>query len=82
MKRRRVGAPDVRSSLPEVARRPASEISFEARVKATGLRPQPDDLRELETAVADLDRAAALLRGPRSYAEEPICGFRLKPAGM
>ena len=28
----------------------------------------------------DLDRAAALLRGPRSYAEEPLSAFRLKPA--
>ncbi len=58
-----------------------NEISFEARVKATGLRPKPADLPDLEVLVRDLDRAAALLRGPRSYAEEPQCAFRLKPAG-
>ncbi len=57
-----------------------NEISFEARVKATGLRPKPADLADLEVLVRDLDRAAALLRGPRSYAEEPHCAFRLKPA--
>jgi hypothetical protein len=58
-----------------------SEISFEARVKAAGLRPKPSDLPDLEALVKDLDRAAAFLRGPRSYAEEPLCTFRLKPAG-
>ena len=57
-----------------------NEISFEARVKATGLRPKPDDLADLEVLVRDLDRAAAHLRGPRSYAQEPICAFRLQPA--
>ena len=57
-----------------------SEIKFEARVKATGLRPGPDDLAMLETLVRDLDRAASMLRGPRSYAEEPLNAFRLKPA--
>jgi hypothetical protein len=57
-----------------------SEISFEARVKAAGLRPDPADLPGLEVLVKDLDRAAAFLRGPRSYAEEPLSTFRLKPA--
>jgi hypothetical protein len=57
-----------------------SEISFEARVKAAGLRPKPSDLPDLEALVKDLDRAAALLRRPRSYAEEPLSTFRLKPA--
>ena len=57
-----------------------SEIKFEARVKAIGLRPKPDDLILLEMLVKDLDRAASLLRGPRSYAEEPLNAFRLKPA--
>lgn len=56
-----------------------SEIKFEARVKATGLRPKPDDLARLEALVRDLDRAASMLRGPRSYAEEPLNAFRLKP---
>ncbi|PPQ26658.1 hypothetical protein [Rhodopila globiformis] len=58
-----------------------SEISFEARVKATGLRPTPSDLPNLEALVRDLDRAAALLRGPRSDAEEPLSTFRLWPSG-
>ncbi len=57
-----------------------SEIKFEARVKATGLRPKPDDLAMLEAMVRELDRAASMLRGPRSYAEEPLNAFRLKPA--
>ena len=57
-----------------------NEISFEARVKATGLRPKATDLAGLEAEVRDLDRAAAFLRGPRSYAQEPLCGFRLQPA--
>jgi hypothetical protein len=57
-----------------------TEIKFEARVKATGLRPQPDDMPMLEALVKDLDRAASMLRGPRSYAEEPLNAFRLKPA--
>ena len=57
-----------------------NEISFEARVKATGLRPKADDLSDLEILVKDLDRAAAHLRGPRSYALEPLCAFRLQPA--
>jgi hypothetical protein len=57
-----------------------TETKFEARVKASGLRPKPDDLPMLEAMVKDLDRAAAMLRGPRSYAEEPLNAFRLKPA--
>lgn len=56
-----------------------TEISFEARVKATGLRPTPEDMLKLEALVNDMDRAAALVRGPRSYAEEPLSAFRLKP---
>jgi hypothetical protein len=57
-----------------------SEISFEARVKSTGLRPDPEDMAKLEALVKDMDRAASLTRGPRSYAEEPLSAFRLKPA--
>ncbi len=57
-----------------------TESKFEARVKASGLRPQPDDMPMLKALVKDLDRAAAMLRGPRSYAEEPLNAFRLKPA--
>jgi hypothetical protein len=59
---------------------PMTDIKFEARVKATGLRPKPDDMPMLEAMVKDLDRAAAMLRGPRSYAEEPLNALRLKPA--
>lgn len=55
-----------------------TEIKFEARVKATGLRAKPEDLAMLEALVKDLDRAASMLRGPRSYAEEPLNAFRLK----
>lgn len=54
-----------------------SEITFEARVKATGLTPKPEDMPKLEALVRDMDRAAALVRGPRSYAEEPLSAFRL-----
>jgi hypothetical protein len=57
-----------------------TESKFEARVKASGLRPKPDDMPMLKAMVKDLDRAAAMLRGPRPYAEEPLNAFRLKPA--
>jgi hypothetical protein len=57
-----------------------TESKFEARVKASGLRPKPDDMPMLKALVKDLDRAAAMLRGPRPYAEEPLNAFRLKPA--
>ncbi|WP_428531488.1 hypothetical protein [Rhodopila sp.] len=56
-----------------------SDAKFEARVKATGLRPKPDDMPILEALVKDLDRAAATLRGPRPYGQEPLSAFRLKP---
>ncbi len=57
-----------------------SDISFDARVKATGLRPKPEDIPKLEALVKDMDRAAALTRGPRPYAEEPLSAFRLQQA--
>ncbi len=57
-----------------------TESKFEARVMASGLRPKPDDMPMLKALVKDLDRAAAMLRGPRPYAEEPLNAFRLKPA--
>jgi hypothetical protein len=53
-----------------------TEITFEARVRAIGLRPDPDDMPMLEALVNDLDRAAASLRGPRPYTEEPLSSFR------
>jgi hypothetical protein len=52
-----------------------TDAKFEARVKATGLRPKPDDMAMLEALVKDLDRAALMLRGPRSFAEEPLNAF-------
>ena len=57
-----------------------TEISFEARVRAVGLHPQPEDMPSLEALVKDLDRAAAAIRGPRAYAQEPLSSFRLTPA--
>ena len=57
-----------------------TDSKFEARVKASGLRTQPDDMKMLKALVKDLDRAASMLRGPRPYAEEPLNAFRLKPA--
>lgn len=54
-----------------------TEIKFDARVKATGLRPRSDDMPMLEALVRDLDRAAAMLRGPRYYADEPLSVFQL-----
>ena len=58
-----------------------SDISFEARVKAVGLRVSAEELPKLQALVRDLDRAAQTMRGQRPYAEEPLSGFRLKPAG-
>ncbi len=57
-----------------------SDRTFEARVRATGLSPKADDMPKLEALVRDLDRAAALVRGPHSYALEPLSAFRLRPA--
>ena len=53
------------------------EMTFEARVKATGLNPKPDDMPKLLAWVRDTDRPAALLQGARPYAEEPLSAFRL-----
>ena len=57
-----------------------TDMTFEARVKAAGLNPKPEDMAKLEVLVKDMDRAAALVRGPRPYAEEPLSAFRLKQA--
>jgi hypothetical protein len=54
-----------------------SKISFADRVAATGLMPKSEDLARLEALVEDMDRAAALVRGNRPYAEEPMAAFRL-----
>jgi len=53
------------------------DMTFEARVAATGLSPKPEDMPKLQALVEDMDRAAELVRGPRSYAEEPLSAFRL-----
>ncbi len=58
-----------------------TDIPFEARVQAAGLSPKPDDMAKLQAMVIDMDRAAALVRGPRPYAKEPLSAFRLAPAG-
>ena len=57
-----------------------TDSKLEARVKASGLRPKPTDMPMLEALVRDFDRAAAALRGPRPYAQEPLNAFRLSPA--
>lgn len=57
-----------------------TEMTFAARVALAGLNPKPEDLPKLEALVKDLDRAAAMVRGPRPYAEEPLSAFRLKKA--
>ena len=54
------------------------ESTFEARLTASGLNPAQEDLPALQALVADLDRAAAAIRAPRPYAEEPLSAFRLK----
>jgi hypothetical protein len=53
------------------------ETTFEARLTATGLKPTQQDLPALRILVSDLDRAAAFIRGPRPYAEEPLSALRL-----
>lgn len=55
-----------------------TEKAFQARVKAAGLHLGTEDMEKLEALVKDMDRAAALLRGPRPYAEEPLSAFRLQ----
>ncbi len=57
-----------------------TDIPFEARVKAASLSPKPEDVAKLQALVIDLDRSATQVRGPRSYAEEPLSAFRLTPA--
>ena len=57
-----------------------TNANFEARVKAAGLKLSAEDLPKLEALVRDLDRAASGLRGPFSYALEPMSAFRLQAA--
>jgi hypothetical protein len=55
-----------------------TDMSFAARAKAAGLNLKPEDMPKLEALVADMDRAAMLVRGPRPYAEEPLSALRLQ----
>jgi hypothetical protein len=54
------------------------DATFEARLAASGLKPGSQDLPALRALVADLDAAAAAIRAPRPYSEEPLSAFRLK----
>ena len=58
-----------------------NELSFADRVKATGLHPKADDVAKLKALVTDMDRVAALVSEPRSYAQEPLSAFRLPTPG-
>ena len=57
-----------------------TDMTFEARVKAAGLNPKPEDMAKIEAMVLDLDRAASLVRSARSYAAEPLSALRLTKA--
>jgi hypothetical protein len=54
-------------------------MTFEDRMKATGLAVRPEDQPKLAALVEDLDRTAALVNAPRSYTEEPLSVFKPKP---
>lgn len=53
------------------------EMNFLDRLALTGLHPSDADIPKLAALVKDMDRAAALMRGPRPYSEEPLSAFRL-----
>ena len=57
-----------------------SPIPFEMRLQALGLRMSDAETATLAVHVAELDTAAAMLRGPRPYLEEPCNVLRLSPA--
>jgi hypothetical protein len=54
-------------------------MTFEDRMKAAGLTVKPEDQPKLAALVRDLDRTAALVNTPRSYAEEPLSVFKPMP---
>ena len=54
-------------------------MTFEDRMQAAGLTVKPDDQPKLAALVKDLDRTAALVNVPRSYAEEPLSVFKPMP---
>ena len=60
---------------------PEASDPFAARLAAAGLRLSPSEAEKLRAAVAELDRAAAGLRGPRPYLLEPMSAFRLRRQG-
>ena len=56
-----------------------SPVPFETRLQSLGLRLSPAEIVTLAEQVAELDAAAAAIRGPRPYLEEPSNALRLKP---
>lgn len=54
-------------------------MTFEDRMRAAGLTVKPEDQPKLAALVRDLDRTAALVNAPRSYAEEPLSVFKPMP---
>jgi hypothetical protein len=54
-------------------------MTFEDRMQAAGLTVKPEDRPKLAALVKDLDRTAALVNTPRSYAEEPLSVFKPMP---
>jgi hypothetical protein len=54
-------------------------MTFEDRMQAAGLTVKSGDQPKLAALVKDLDRTAALVNTPRSYAEEPLSVFKPKP---
>ena len=54
-------------------------MTFEDRMKATGLTVKREDQAKLAALVKDLDRTAALVNAPRSYADEPLSVFKPLP---
>ncbi|WP_159995157.1 hypothetical protein [Roseomonas sp. 18066] len=49
----------------------------EERLEALGLRVPAKEMPKLVALVGDLEKAAASMRGPRPYGQEPLSGFRL-----
>jgi hypothetical protein len=54
-------------------------MTFEDRMRAAGLKVKPEHQPKLAALVKDLDRTAALVNAPRSYAEEPLSVFKPLP---
>jgi len=54
-------------------------MTFEDRMKAAGLTVKREDQARLAALVNDLDRTAALVNAPRSYADEPLSACKPMP---